>query len=139
MRRGIHPQRNLQILRRHSHKVLRDVLLRIGILVTAQLRVNRRDLIRAEAGAPAERHMLLRVRRSRKTRGRFVAPGDVILFDRHDRRQRIAHDYDAKPVVERGANDICIRPAFIGLGGSRHQDHGKQQQYAAQRKVPQSV
>ena len=125
--RGIHAQGDLQILGRHGDEILGYILLRIGVLVAAQLRINGGDLVGAQARAAAERHVLLGVGHAGKTGGRFVAAGDVILLYGDDRRQRVAHDHHAQAVIERGPDYIVV---FFGGGQSCNQECREQQHEA---------
>ena len=100
-------------------------MLRIRVGAAAELRVDRRNLIGAEARASAERHMLLGMRHPRESGGRVLAASEIVLFERGDWSQRVAHDDDAESVAERGPNDLRGR---IVIGHKRYQDHGKQQQ-----------
>ena len=123
----VHSQRDFQVLRRHGDEILGDVLLRIGIGGAAQLRIDGGDLIPGQARAPAERHVLLRMRRSGEARGRFVAANQVVLLDGGHRRQRIAHDHHAQSVVQRSAHHRR-GGVLLGRGGAGHEDGGGYQQ-----------
>ena len=67
-------KRDFQIPRRHGDEVLSDVLLRVRVLAAAQLRIDRRNLIRAQARASAKRHVLLRMGHSGKPAGVSLPP-----------------------------------------------------------------
>ena len=67
-------KRDFQILRGNVDEVLGDVLLRIGVDRAAELRIDRGDLIGAQARASAEGHMFLRVRHSGEARRRILPP-----------------------------------------------------------------
>ena len=85
-----------------------------GATEAAELRVDGRDLIGRDAGAPSERHVLLRVRHSGKAGRRFVGADQVVLLHGHDGRQRIADDDNAQAVGKRRAGDVVAGGGLRG-------------------------
>jgi hypothetical protein len=79
-------ERHIQILRRNCLEVLSDCLLRVGVVVTAELREYRSYLVCGKVGASAKCHVLLRVRHARETGRRLVAADEIILLNRNYRR-----------------------------------------------------
>ena len=102
-------KRDFQILRGNGDEILRDGLLRIGVNRAAELRVDSGDLIGAQTRASAKGHVLLRVGHSGKARRRILPPCEIILLDSRNRRQRIAHNYNAESVIERCAEYGLVR------------------------------
>ena len=121
--RRLRLQRHVDVRRRHRLEILRDVLLRVRIVVAAHERKNCRRLIRRHPLAPAERHVLLRVRHARKSIRRLVATHEEVRFHRHHRRQRIADDHHPHPVGESGAGD-----GSLSISGPNERRGGKSQQ-----------
>ena len=89
----VHTQCDIHVGRRHGRKILGNILLRIGISVTAQLRENRGDLIRGHVRAPAKGHVFLGMGHTRKFRRGFVATHQEIFFNGYHGRQGIAYDH----------------------------------------------
>ena len=112
--RGVDAQGNLEIGGGNLREVLRDRLLRVGVAVAAQLREDGRRLVRVDALAAAERHVLLGVRHPREAVGRLVRADEIVIVDARDRSERIADDHDAQAVVERRSRHVprCGRPGL---------------------------
>jgi hypothetical protein len=67
----------------------------------------------------AEHHVLLCVRRAGKVRRGLVRSSQVVDLGRDDGRERVAHDYHAQAVAERGAQRL-------GAGGGEGQSEKEQ-------------
>ena len=120
-------QRHVQIGCGHGGEVLRDVLLRVGVVLAAQLRVDGGGLIGGHARAAAESHVLLRMRHAGKSRRRLVAADQKVRLDGHHRRQRVGDDDDAHAIGQGFAHNLSL-----GLGEGcgqmqRNDDEQKQQ------------
>ena len=89
---GLGLQSHIQVGGGNGSEVLRDILLRIGIVPATQLSVDGGGLIRSHAGAAAKGHVLLGMGRAGKA-GRRLIPADLeVQLDRDHGRQGIAHD-----------------------------------------------
>ena len=124
-------QRDVEVLGGDGEDVLRDGLLRVRIEAPAQRRADVGELVPGEPRAPAEHHVLLRVRHAGEAVGRLVGADEVVHLGGHDRRQPIADDDDAQAVVERRAHDagrgVRLRPA-AGAAHRTHDHHDRQQE-----------
>ncbi len=103
-------QCDFEIVGRHRGVILRDVLLSLGIIVPAELRVKRRDLVAGQPRAAAESHVFLRMRHPRKSVGAFIRSCKIILLDGHNRRERIAHHDHAQAVSQSHPANVRGRP-----------------------------
>ncbi len=117
-------ERHLEIRRRNGGEILSDGLLRVGVVIAAELRVNGGGLIGVHAGAAAKCHVLLCVRHPRKARRRLLAAHQEIQFDRDHRRQSVADDHHAQAVRQRGAQRVRRVRGLSGAGpAGREQQH----------------
>ena len=96
-------QSDVEVGRRDRGEVLRDDLLGVGIVVAAQLRVDRGGLVGGHAGASAERHVLFSVGHAGEPVRRLVAADNEVGLDGDDGRKRVAHQHNAHAVLQRGA------------------------------------
>ena len=71
---GLRLQRHIHVRRGNGREVLRDVLLRVGVVFAAQQRIDGRRLVGGHPRAAAERHVLLGVRHARKSIGVSLPP-----------------------------------------------------------------
>ncbi len=111
--RCLNAQRHFQIFRRRREKILRERLLRVGVVVATKRGGNRGELIGGQTGAAAEHHVFRRVRRAGKTLGRFIGADAIIHHRRDDGRDRVADDDDLQSVRQRGAENIFAVGNFI--------------------------
>ena len=118
---SLHPQRHFQMLRGQREEILRQHLLRVGVEIASQPGRHVGQLVRRQAGAAAEHHVLGSVRGAGEPRRAFVGAYHVIHHRRHHRRERIAHDDHPQPVLKSRASYIGLRR---GRQGRRRQDHG---------------
>ncbi len=122
----IEAQRQFQILSGHGDEVLRDVLLRIGVGTSAQLGIDRGNLIAREPFAAAEGHVFLSMGGAGKACGSVLAANQIIFVDCGDGRERIAHDDDAQTVVEGSSKDAGCRVRCVGRACGNYK-YGQQQ------------
>ena len=105
-------------------EVLGNALLSVGIVLAAELGINRRCLIGVHALAAAECHVLLRVRHAREPRRGFIGADEVVFLDGDNRGQPVANNDDAHPVVQRGTGDVGL----AGSGKCGSSESGKQKE-----------
>src|ERR1700733_794513 len=98
-------QGDVEILGRYGVEVLREAFARVRVEVAADHATDVGELIRGEARAAAEHHVFLRVRRSRKDRGRLIGANEVVHRRRGYRGERVTHDYHLQAVREGRAKD----------------------------------
>ena len=80
---GLHLDSNVKIRCRNSNKILGDVLLRIGVVLAPELRINGRCLICRQTCTSAKRHVLLRMGHAGKPWRRLIAAHQEIYFHRN--------------------------------------------------------
>ncbi len=127
---GLDMQSYVEVLRGHGEEVLSHRLLRIRVEHSADAGGDVRQLVRRKARTAAEHHVLLGMRRSRKTLGRFIRAGPVIHYGSDDRSQPVPDDQHAETVLQRVAQD-----GFVPAGGLAHaaiDEHGAQQHCQAE-------
>ena len=95
---GLDLESNVKICCRNSVKILGDVLLRVGVVLASELRINGRRLVCRQPCASAKRHVLLRMGHARKPWRRLIAADQEIRFHCNDRSQRVAENDDAHAV-----------------------------------------
>ena len=122
--RRLRLQRHIDVSRRHRLKILRDVLLRVRVVIAAQKRKNGRRLVGRHPLASAKRHVLLRVRHAGITIGRLIPAHHEVGLDRHHRRKRVADNYHPHPIRESRTGD-----RGFGVGGAEHRRGGKRHQH----------
>jgi hypothetical protein len=61
------PERNIEIRSRNRGKILRNVLLRVGVVPAPELRIDGRRLVGRQTRASAKRHVLLGMGHPRKS------------------------------------------------------------------------
>ena len=109
-------QRNIKVGRGYGCEILRDVLLRIGVIFTAQKRVDCRCLIGSHSLASAKRHVLLRMSHTGKARRRLIAASEYVQLNRHDGRERTSNNDHSQTVRQCSACDRS-RIGRLGRGG----------------------
>jgi hypothetical protein len=134
--RRLRLERHVNVRRRHRLKVLRDVLLRVGVVIAAHQREDGGRLVGAHAFAAAERHMLLRVRHARKTVGRLIAADHKVGLHRHHRRQRVADDHHAHAIRQSRASGRSIGRLYKGRSGKRQERDQKRNSQATLQNNP---
>ena len=94
-------QRYIDVRCRNRRIELSNVLLRIRIILTAKLRIDRRGLVRRHPLTSAKRHMFQRMSAPRETHRRLVSTHHKVHLDGCNRRQRIGNDHYPKPIRQR--------------------------------------
>ena len=100
---GLDAQRDFQIFGGRGEKILRDGLLRVGVVVAAERGGNRGELVGAQTGAAAKHHVLGGVRGAGKTGGRFIGADAIVHHRRDDGRECIGNDDDLQAIGQRRA------------------------------------
>ena len=106
---GVHVEYDIQILGRQRGEILGDRLLGVGVVVTAELRVDRRNLRAGQIRAATKQHVLLGMGHTRESGRSFVAADQNVVFHRYHRRDRITNDYDAEAIAKSGSCDVLGR------------------------------
>ena len=104
---GLRLQGDVEVGGGHGGKVLRDVLLRIGVVLAAKLGIDGGGLVGRHAGAAAKRHVLLGVGHAGETIGRLIAADQQVGLDGNHGGERVAQDDNLHAVrkVARTASD----------------------------------
>ena len=123
--RGFDAQGDFQIFRRRGEKILRDGLLRVGVVIAAERGGNGGKLVGGQTRAAAKHHVFGGVRRAGKSGGRFVGADAIIDHRGDDGRDGVADDDDLQAVRQRGAQDARRRRKFhwpprVRLRGNRN-------------------
>ena len=108
--RRLDVERHVEIFRGDSIKILRERLARVGVEGATHGAADIGELIGGEARTAAEHHMLLRVGGARKTGRRLFAADEVIHRRGCNGRERVPHDDDAEPVLQRRAQHFAVAP-----------------------------
>jgi len=106
--RGFQLQGDLQVFSRRGEKILRDGLLRIGVVIAAHRRRSGRELVSAQTRTASKHHVFHRVRGAGKFRRTFVRADAVIDHRGDDGGERVGNDDDFQPVGEGGAQNVLI-------------------------------
>ena len=106
---GFDVQRDVQVFGGRGEEILREHLLRVGVEIPADGGADIGQLAGRKAGAAAKHHVFLCVGHAGKARRRLIRADLVIDHRGHHRRQRIAHNDHAQPVVQGRPEDIFVR------------------------------
>ena len=115
--RGFEVQRHVKILGGRGEKILRDGLLRVGVVVAAHRGGRGGNLVGGQTGTAAKHHVFGGVRGAGKIGGTFVRADAIIHHRRDDGRECVGDDDDLQAVGQRGAQLVLIRglrPARCG-------------------------
>ncbi len=123
---GFDVQSYLQILGGHREVILGYRLPGIGIEAPTHGGGYRGQLVRRQAGAAPEHHVLLRVRQARKSRRGLVGADQVVDHRGCDRSQAVGDDHDPQAVVQGGPEHARLRVrVFLCRNERRRQEKSR--------------